>query len=154
VSASDPWLADVIAASNRIAAEHGLSYDATIYGDHCVRCDREWCLPADKASCAHKAICETCYPHGCADCEAEVEEGIRRRERIREAISSAALEIRTTAADDLSEADMRQLDWRDRQDVLLHAGRATEALRRVVDMLRAQETPRPLPGLPEGRGNG
>lgn len=42
------------------------------FGEHCVTCEKEWCLPAHKATCIHKAICESCWPNGCDDCEMSV----------------------------------------------------------------------------------
>jgi hypothetical protein len=42
---------------------------ASIWGDICVNCDERWALPADRATCIHKPICEDCWPNGCNDCE-------------------------------------------------------------------------------------
>jgi hypothetical protein len=132
----DDYLANIEAASRRIAAKTGLSTHADVYGDHCTNCDARWALPADKASCAHKALCEDCYPNGCDVCEREVEDGIRRREQATNLIISAALELRTHA-DDLSETDLRQLGHIARGDVKKNVALTIEALRRVEDVLRA-----------------
>jgi hypothetical protein len=132
----DDYLANIEATSRRIAAKTGLSTHADVYGDHCTNCDQRWALPADQASCAHKPICEDCWPNGCDVCEREVEAGIRHREKTTHLILSAALELRT-AADDLSETDLRQLDWLVRNDVVKHVAFTIEALRRVEDVLRA-----------------
>lgn len=132
----DDYLANIEATSRRLAAKAGLSSHADVYGDHCVNCDARWALPADKASCAHRPICEDCYPNGCDVCEREVEDGIRHREKTTRLILSAALELRT-AADDLSETDLRELGWVARHDVLRNVAFTIEALRRVEDVLRA-----------------
>lgn len=133
-------LTDAQAAVRSIGAATGISTNASVYGDHCVNCEKRWCLPADQAACAHMAICEDCWPNGCATCEAQVEADLRHREEATRRILSAALELRT-GADDLSEADLRRLDWRVRASVLRHTELSIEALRRVRDVLNAQETP-------------
>jgi hypothetical protein len=132
----DDYLANIEATSRRLAAKAGLSTHADVYGDHCTNCDQRWALPADKASCAHLPICEDCYPNGCDVCEREVEEGIRHREKTARLILAAALELRTHA-DDLSETDLRQLDWLTHKDVIKNVANTIEALRRVEDVLRA-----------------
>ena len=134
----DDYLANIEATSRRLAAKAGLSTHADVYGDHCTNCDARWALPADQASCAHLPICEDCYPNGCDICEREVEDGIRRREKAARLILSAALELRTHA-DDLSETDLRQLDWIHRNDVIKNVAFTIEALRRVEDVLRANQ---------------
>jgi hypothetical protein len=137
-------LADAEGTSRRIAAQWGLAPDGSdVYGEHCVNCEAEWCLPADRATCPHKAICETCWPNGCDVCAAEVEAGLRRREEQAARILNAALELRT-GADDLSEADMAMLDWRTRRDIQRHIALTTEALFRVRDMMNAQDAASPL----------
>lgn len=130
-------LAFAEATTRRIGAATGTASDPQVYGDHCVNCEERWCLPADEATCAHMSICEDCWPNGCDVCEAEVEEGLRRREHAAQRILAAALEIRT-GADDLSESDLKKLDWRVRGDVLRHVDLTIEALRRVADVLNAQ----------------
>lgn len=135
---ADPWLSDVEASVRRIGAQLGVASDPGVYGEHCIVCEARWALPADQASCAHAAICEDCYPNGCAVCEAEVESGIRRREQAADRILSAALELRT-GADDLSEADLREISWITRKDVMRHVGFAIEALQRVLDTIHATE---------------
>lgn len=131
-------LADATATSRRLAASAGFTNDASlIYGDHCVNCNERWALPADKATCAHKPICEDCWPNGCDHCEREVEEGIQRRLAAVNRITSAALELRT-GADDLSETDLSLLDWRDRKDVLRHVQLSIDALSRVASSLGRQ----------------
>jgi hypothetical protein len=138
----DRWLPDAEATSRRLAAQLGLSSDTSVYGEHCVNCAERWCLPADEATCPHKPICEDCWPNGCEQCEAEVEEDLRRREAASQRILAAALELRTSA-DDLSEADLAVLDWRVRKDIGRHVELAIEALRRVDDVMRAQNERRP-----------
>jgi hypothetical protein len=137
-----PWpdtrLQDAIAGPRRIAAGLDRAHDESVYGGICENCGERWALPADKASCAHRNICEDCWPNGCEHCEAEVETGIRRREHLAAKILAAALALRT-GADDLSEADMRQLDWVTRKDIVRHVELAQEALWRVHDLLMHQE---------------
>lgn len=135
--AEDDYLANIEATSRRIAARTGLSTNAEVYGDHCVTCDARWAQPADKASCAHKPICEDCYPNGCDVCSREVEEGIRRREEAAHRILGASLELRTNA-DDLSEADMRDLPWMTRGDIMRNVDLTIDALRRVRDVMQSQ----------------
>lgn len=130
-------LADAEATARRLTVAAGLPADQSLYGDHCVNCERRWALPADQASCAHKPICEDCWPNGCPYCEREVEDSIRRREEIANRILSAALELRT-GADDLSESDMAALNWITRKDIAHHVELTIEALRRVGDQLAAQ----------------
>lgn len=134
------WLDDVLGSARRIAASMNTELpmrDESIYGGHCEHCDQRWALPADKASCPHKPICEDCWPNGCDACEREVEEGIRRREEATHRILSAALEIRT-GCDDLSETDLAALDFVMRKDIARHVELSIEALRRVGDTLNAQ----------------
>jgi hypothetical protein len=132
----DDYLANIEATSRRLAAKAGLSTHADVYGDHCTNCDARWALPADKASCSHKPICEDCYPNGCDTCEREIEDGIRHREHATNRIISAALELRTNA-DDLSETDLAKLGHIARKDVARSVSLTIEALRRVEDVLRA-----------------
>jgi hypothetical protein len=134
-------LEDAQASARRITARFALpTTDDSIYGEHCVVCEERWCLPADKATCAHMPVCEDCWPNGCEACEREVEEGIRRREQATNRIVSAALELRT-GADDLSEVDLTLLDWRARNDVLRHIELSLDAMRRVRDTLAKQGEP-------------
>lgn len=134
----DRVLSDAEATSRRLAAGFNMAPDGSgIYGDHCENCGERWALPADKASCAHKAICEDCWPNGCEACEQEVEDSLRRREEAANRIVSAALELRT-GADDLSETDLGLLDWRTRKDVLRHLELTLDALLRVQEILGAQ----------------
>ena len=133
----DAHLAELKAGVRRVTAQAGLSRDPDVYGAHCLTCETRWCLPADKATCAHTSICEDCWPNGCTHCETEVEEGIRRREDATNRILSAALELRTHA-DDLSETDLRKVGWINANDLRRHVALTIESLRRVEDVLRAQ----------------
>ncbi len=128
------WLDDAQGTARRMVAVGGFADDGS---GHCENCAERWTLPADKASCPHKPICEDCWPNGCEACEAELDESIRRREDISNRIISAALELRTSA-DDFRETDMRVLDWRVRQDVTRHVDHTIESLTRVRDLLKAQ----------------
>ena len=42
------------------------------YGHLCVECEARYCLPGERATCTHKAICEDCWPNGCDVCEFSV----------------------------------------------------------------------------------
>jgi hypothetical protein len=130
-------LADATASSRRLLAKAGLSKDQTLYGDLCITCEERYALRADKASCAHKVICEDCWPKGCPVCEDELEAGIRHRERVTNGIVQAAMELRTLA-DDLSETDLGLLDWRVRKDVLSNVELTLDSLRRITDTLNKQ----------------
>lgn len=131
-------LADAQAGARRLTSEANMPTSLTdLWGEFCVTCEERWALPAHKASCAHMPICEDCYPNGCDACEREVEEGIQRREKAAHLILSASLEIRT-GADDLRDADLRRMDWRVRNDVARNVALTIEALRRVQDILNAQ----------------
>jgi hypothetical protein len=136
---SAAWLADAEATARRLtAAAEFPQTDQSIYGGHCENCQQRWALPADKATCAHRNICEDCWPNGCPDCERELEETLRRREEASHRIVSAALELRV-GADDLSETDLKLLDWRVRKSVLNHIELAMDAMRRVADTLHKYE---------------
>jgi hypothetical protein len=40
------------------------------FGDICAECDRRYCLPPERATCAHVNVCEDCWPNGCDTCAA------------------------------------------------------------------------------------
>ena len=134
----DAHLAELKAGVRRVTAQAGLSTNPDVYGAHCTNCGETlWCLPADKATCAHTSICEDCWPNGCTFCETEVEEGIRRREDATNRILSAALEL-PMHADDLAKTDLRKVGWINANDLRLDVALTIESLRRVEDVLRAQ----------------
>lgn len=39
------------------------------FGDLCQTCEARYCLPSERATCTHHAICEDCWPNGCDECE-------------------------------------------------------------------------------------
>lgn len=135
--ATDPWLADSQANARRLAAAAGFTSDPDLLGALCEHCKERNALPADKATCAHRAICEDCWPNGCPDCQAQVEADLQRRGSAVNAITAGAEQIHA-AAWDLTDSDMGSLDWITRKVLLEHADQAIEALRRVVDVLREQ----------------
>lgn len=130
-------LADAQAASRRLAAAADMpNVPADLYGEFCVECKERWALPADKATCGHRPICEDCWPNGCPECIADVEAEVQHRESVTRRITTAALELRT-GADDLNDTDLPSLDWRDRGDILRHVELTIESLRRVRDVINA-----------------
>lgn len=134
---AEETIMDARASARRIAAGLGGLGDPTVMGDLCERCQERNALPADKASCAHKAICEDCYPRGCDYCERRHYEGIQHREETANRILKAGMDLRV-AADDLAETDMDLLDYRTRADVLRQMDSTLESIRRIYDHLNAQ----------------
>lgn len=53
------------------------------FGDYCDNDCGRYCLPGDKATCTHKAICEDCWPNGCGECEWEADRLLRLSEGAR-----------------------------------------------------------------------
>lgn len=130
-------LADAVANTRRIAAASGVSRDPDVYGAHCFNCNARWCLPADQATCAHKPICEDCWPNGCADCEAEVEQALRRRELLVHEISTACETLHHISLD-LADSDLAALPFQHRNDLLAHTERGLEAVRSIHDRTAAK----------------
>jgi len=92
------------------------------------------------APCNHEdPVCDDCYPNGCPACEWQEHETLRHREEAANRIRHAAHELRV-GADDLSDTDLRELRWQDRNDVLKQVEETIESLRRVRDVIRA-DTP-------------
>lgn len=136
-------LTDAEATARRLTAHFDLPTNQTdVHGDLCTNCEERYALPADKATCAHKAICEDCWPNGCDPCDQQMHEDLKRREEAAHRILAAALELRT-GAEDLREADLPALDWRLRHDVLRHTELTIDALRRVRDMLLPPQERKP-----------
>jgi hypothetical protein len=126
-------LADAEASARRLADR--MKGGDAIYGGLCITCENRYALRPEKASCAHKDICEDCWPKGCTACEDELEAGIRHREQMVHLIIKSSLELRSSA-DDLSDADLDLLDWRAIRDVRTNVALAIEALRRIEDTLK------------------
>lgn len=134
-------LAEAQAGARRLTSEAKMPTDLMdLWGEFCVSCEERWALPAHKATCAHKPICEDCWPNGCEACERELAEDIDRRERAAHLILSASLEIRTSA-DDLRDTDLKRMDWRVRNDVARNVALTIDALRRIQDVLKSQDQP-------------
>lgn len=135
--AVDPWLSDVKATARRVAAEHGVSSDPSVYGDLCLNDCGRYALSADRASCAHRPICEDCWPNGCPECEAKIEADLRRRREFVGVIVSSAEQI-YAAVLDVPTSDLLALDWRERKDLIRAATSGSDALLRIRDTLLSQ----------------
>lgn len=128
------WLADVEAASRQIAGD--------VFGlpeVECVNGCGAWVKPGSASGCNHEpAVCADCYPNGCERCEWQEHETLRHREEATSRIMSGTLALRV-GADDLSETDLSELDWRVRTDLIRHTALTIETLRRVHDVLAGIE---------------
>lgn len=79
---------------------------------------------ADVALCAHRvAVCDDCWPNGCAPCTAKVERDQRRLDAATEGATRVLEELRQLA-DEFAAVKLAQADWRTLNDLdrLLHEG--------------------------------